>query len=86
MSLTNRAKKTLGREVNLGASTGDSVAGSAATRTWILYLVDCANGAFYNGITTDLKRRIEEHASGASCIGASTVTGCWMRVKGNQRD
>ena len=62
MSLTNRAKKTLGREVNLGANTGDSVAGSAATRTWIFYLVDCANGAFYNGITTDLKRRIEEHA------------------------
>ena len=60
--MTNRVQKKLGRKVNAAASTGDSVAGSAATRTWILYLVDCANGAFYTSITTDLKRRIEEHA------------------------
>ena len=64
MSLTNRAKKKLGREVNLGASTGDSVAGGTSDMSWVLYLVECANGALYAGITNDLPKRMEAHASG----------------------
>jgi len=28
---------------------------------WQTYIVKCADGTFYAGITTDLKRRVEEH-------------------------
>ena len=29
--------------------------------TYSLYIVECADGTYYIGITTDLERRIEEH-------------------------
>ena len=65
MSLTNRAKKTLGREVNLGANTGDSVAGSAATRTWIFYLrsrLHPSTQKEHRLIALDLARIFQEQA------------------------
>lgn len=31
---------------------------------WFLYLIRCGNGRLYTGITTDVKRRFEEHKSG----------------------
>lgn len=31
---------------------------------WHVYIVECADGTFYTGITTDLERRILEHNSG----------------------
>jgi putative endonuclease len=34
---------------------------------WILYLLECENGSYYAGITTDLDRRFAEHVFG---IGA----------------
>ena len=34
---------------------------------WVLYLLECENGAYYAGITTDLERRFAEHVFG---IGA----------------
>ena len=37
------------------------------TNTWILYLLECENGSYYAGITTDLERRFAEHVFG---IGA----------------
>jgi putative endonuclease len=30
---------------------------------YAVYIVECADGTLYTGITTDLKRRIEEHNS-----------------------
>ena len=35
--------------------------------TWVLYLIECENGTYYAGITTDLERRFAEHVFG---IGA----------------
>jgi putative endonuclease len=35
-----------------------------ATKSWWLYLLECANGAFYAGITNDLAARMEAHRSG----------------------
>jgi putative endonuclease len=29
--------------------------------TWYLYIVRCADNSLYTGITTDLKRRVNEH-------------------------
>lgn len=31
------------------------------SKPWFVYLLQCADGTFYTGITTDVKRRIEEH-------------------------
>jgi putative endonuclease len=34
-----------------------------AKTSWQLYLLQCADGSLYTGITTDLERRLEEHNS-----------------------
>ena len=31
---------------------------------WCLYILECADGAYYIGITDDLRRRFSEHKSG----------------------
>ena len=31
---------------------------------WVLYLLECENGTYYAGITTDLDRRFAEHVFG----------------------
>lgn len=33
-------------------------------RPWFVYLLRCADGSFYTGITTDLARRVAEHNAG----------------------
>ena len=32
--------------------------------TWYLYILCCADGSLYTGITIDVERRLEEHRSG----------------------
>lgn len=32
--------------------------------TWIVYILECADGSLYTGITNDLERRLRAHASG----------------------
>ena len=34
------------------------------TKAWVLYLLECANGAYYAGITNDLEGRLAAHACG----------------------
>lgn len=33
--------------------------------TYIIYILECENGTFYTGYTTDLDRRFKEHLSGS---------------------
>lgn len=33
---------------------------------WSVYIIRCADGSFYTGISTDVARRFEEHASGSA--------------------
>jgi len=40
---------------------------------WQVYILKCADGTFYTGITTDLKRRLKEHNS--SFLGAKYTRG-----------
>jgi putative endonuclease len=35
-----------------------------AISAWSLYLLVCADGSIYTGITTDVTRRLDEHQSG----------------------
>ncbi len=44
---------------------------------YFVYLLECANGSIYTGITTDVARRFEEHKKG---IGAR-----YTRAKGAKK-
>ena len=37
---------------------------SPAAQIWCVYIVQCADGTLYTGITTDSARRLQEHNSG----------------------
>ena len=37
--------------------------------TWCVYIVQCADGSFYTGISTDVTRRLRQH-NGELCGGA----------------
>jgi putative endonuclease len=39
------------------------------TPSWFVYILCCADGTLYTGITTDLERRLREHNAGRS-VGA----------------
>jgi len=39
----------------------------ASKKLWYVYIVECVDTSLYTGITTDLRRRMQEHRSG---IGA----------------
>ena len=32
--------------------------------SWFVYIVECADGTLYTGVTTDLERRVKQHNSG----------------------
>lgn len=33
-------------------------------KPYVVYVLECADGSFYTGITTDLNRRLRQHESG----------------------
>ncbi|MFC1681775.1 GIY-YIG nuclease family protein [Pseudomonadota bacterium] len=33
---------------------------------WFVYILQCADGTFYTGITNNLKRRLEQHNAGTA--------------------
>ena len=35
------------------------------SETWSVYIIRCADSTFYTGISTNVARRFEEHASGS---------------------
>jgi putative endonuclease len=41
---------------------------------WFVYMVRCADGSLYTGITTDVRRRVEEH-NGDDRLGARYTRG-----------
>ena len=43
---------------NTAASTGSSPANAAV---WLVYLLECADGTLYCGITTNMDRRLGQH-------------------------
>jgi len=43
-------------------------------KTWVVYLVRCADMSLYCGITTDLERRLGEHNSGKGAKYTRTRT------------
>ena len=45
----------------LTSDAGPAGAGAPPGNTWWVYLLRCADGSLYTGITTDLERRLAEH-------------------------
>ena len=35
---------------------------------WFLYILRCADGSLYTGITNDLDRRLEQHNAGTASV------------------
>ncbi|GMV48568.1 GIY-YIG nuclease family protein [Nitrospirales bacterium NOB] len=33
---------------------------------WVVYILECRDGTLYTGITTDLERRLRDHAAGTA--------------------
>ena len=42
---------------------------AATDKSWFLYLIRCADGSLYTGITTDVQRRLSEHEGSANTTG-----------------
>lgn len=42
----------------------ERIASPSPHMTWIVYILECADGSLYTGITNDLARRLRAHAGG----------------------
>lgn len=40
---------------------------------WQVYILECKDGTFYTGVTTDVRRRVDEHNN--SALGAKYTSG-----------
>lgn len=49
---------------NNGAVTKTSTATNSRTVSWCVYILECADGSLYTGITNDLTARIATHNAG----------------------
>ncbi|MGM8851646.1 GIY-YIG nuclease family protein [Salinicola halophyticus] len=71
------------------APTVEASAPPVESRQWYLYLVEMANGALYTGITTDVARRVDQHARGRGARalrGKGPLTLRHAQVVGNHSD
>ena len=50
---------------------------TANSRRWLVYILRCADGTLYTGVTTDLDRRCRQHNDGT----ASRYTRCRLPVR-----
>lgn len=48
--------------------------GRPSATVYFTYILRCADGSLYTGITTDLERRFSQHSAGASRSGARYTT------------
>ncbi len=39
---------------------------AAPAAVWSLYILECRDGSFYTGVTTDIDRRLREHQDGTA--------------------
>lgn len=64
----------------------EDAVGAPEARAWYLYVVRCADGTLYTGITTDVARRLHEHnhsARGAKYTRSRrpvALVGAWART------
>ena len=54
-------------------------------KTHYVYIIECVNGSFYTGYTTDIKRRYKEHIKGINCNYTKAfpplrLLACWQTI------
>ena len=49
---------------NLSVIKASTLTPKPQLKTYILYLLECSNGAYYTGYTTDMARRYQAHCTG----------------------
>src|SRR5438552_8797145 len=54
------------KEVAVKKLLTDLTNGRKTDGTWFVYLLRCADGSLYTGITNDVPRRIEQHNAGTA--------------------
>ena len=47
----------------MSQSSSDSVDN---THLWLVYILECADGTLYTGMTNDIERRLEQHNAGTA--------------------
>jgi putative endonuclease len=47
---------------------------STPRKSWFIYMLRCADGTLYTGVSTDVARRVDEHNAGAP-LGARYTRG-----------
>jgi len=55
------------------------------SRDYFVYIIECANGNYYTGYTTDIKKRVETHIGGGKVAAKFTksfkavkLVACWV--------
>lgn len=61
--MTEVAVSALARE---SSALADSVASTKPSAIWYVYMIRCAGGELYTGVTTDVSRRFKEHQAGGA--------------------
>jgi putative endonuclease len=55
--------------------------------TWFVYILECADGTFYTGVTNDIGRRVRQHNEGNGARytrGRGPVTLCYQEECGDR--
>ena len=53
------------------------------SESWFVYILECENGSFYTGFTSDIARRLKEHVNGTikskytRSFKPVCIAGCW---------
>jgi putative endonuclease len=61
---------------------------SQQSSAWSVYIIECSDGTLYTGITTDVKRRFEEHSGtsrGAKYFNAKQPVNILYQEHGHTR-
>jgi len=71
---SEKASKKLSKKVQKKVQKKSVEKEPAIASEWFLYMVECADGRVYTGITTDVSRRFAEHSEGGA-KGAKALRG-----------
>lgn len=63
---TDQTPTDLAPGVAAGSQSRQMTMAEASTEVWIVYMLRCADGSLYTGITTDVNRRCEQHNAGTA--------------------
>jgi|SaaInlStandDraft_1057018.scaffolds.fasta_scaffold08602_3 putative endonuclease len=77
VELKTESRKTSSKTKKKTSSKSSSKTSTKTLKTaseWFLYMVECADGRVYTGITTDVERRFVEHSKGG-IKGAKALRG-----------